>query len=364
LLSTATRTLRDLGEREILNQLIIPRFPAIANQVGKTGDDCAVLPAPPTGQLLVMTTDPCPTPVVCLLETPNFYHYGRMTVLINISDLAAMGAEPLGIMISTVMPEKMPVAEYERFLEGVADASSEWNCPVVGGNIKDGPFFTASGSALGSVAPEYLLRRTGMGIGDHVCVVGEMGLFWAACLARLFPSRFTDNTHDAILNKALYKPDAKIMEGRALADSRLVTACIDSSDGVGSCLYELAAANTLDIIIRSSSIQSHPAVESVANAVDIDVRKLMLSWGNWELVCTIPASAVREARVIIESLGTPFYDIGEVQAGKGNVWLEESGGMELLANFASERFSQTSVFTHGLDAYYQYLRTQQLTIRD
>lgn len=362
LLDTTALTLKDLGERGILSQLIIPRFPAVTNLVGRTGDDCAVLCTPSRGRVLTMTTDPCPTPVVCLLESPDLYHYGRLTVLINVSDLAAMGAEPLGILIATVMPEEMSVAEYERFLEGVADASSEWSCPVIGGNIKDGPFFTASGSALGSVATECLLRRTGMGIGDHVCVVGEMGLFWAACLARLLPSRFTENTHDAILSKALYKPNAKIMEGRALADSRLVTACIDSSDGVGSCLYELSAANTLDIVIRSSSIRPHPAVESVAKAVDIDVRKIMLSWGNWELVCTMPASAVRKARVIIESLGTPFYDIGEVQAGNGNVWLEESGSMELLANFASERFSQTSVFTHGLDAYYEYLRTQPLTM--
>lgn len=362
-MSTATRTLRDLGEREILNQLIIPRFPAIANQVGKRGDDCAVLPAPPAGQLLVMTTDPCPIPVVCLLETPNFYHYGRMTVLINVSDLAAMGATPLGILISTVMPEQMTVPAYEGFLNGVSDASVEWSCPVVGGNIKDGPLFSASGSALGCIPAECLLRRIGMEIGDHVCVVGEMGLFWAACLARMFPGCVADNAHDEILNHVLYRPQAKINEGKSLAQSRLATACMDSSDGVGSCLNELATANTLDIVIRSSAMRPHQAVESVARAVDIDARKLMLSWGNWELVCTIPARAVTKARKIIESLGTAFCDIGEVQAGSGKVWLEEADRIELLTNFSSERFSQTSVFSHGLDAYYEHLRSQPLTIR-
>jgi thiamine-monophosphate kinase len=297
-----------------------------------------------------------------MLESLDLYHYGRLTVLINVSDLAAMGANPLGLLVSTVMPEEMPVADYERFLDGVAEASHEWSCPIIGGNIKDGTAFTAAGSALGTVEADCVLRRIGTSPGDHVCIIGEMGLFWAAVLVRFLPELSTNKYFREILDDALYKPNAKIKEGMALARSRLATTCMDSSDGISNCLYELALVNKIDIVISSDSLLAHPVVKNVAELAKIDPRKLMFSWGNWELVCTIPAQAVKAAKVLIESLGTPFYDIGEVHTGSGKVWLRENGRTGLLTNFASERFSQTSFFTHGLDAYYEYLRNATLTI--
>src|SRR5436309_761620 len=109
-------TLRDLGERRIVKELIAPRFPQSEDQMMGIGDDCAVIPMCSPDQVLVMTTDPCPTPVVCLIEREDYYHYGRLTALINVSDLAAMGAKPIGLLISTIMPEDMRVADYERFL--------------------------------------------------------------------------------------------------------------------------------------------------------------------------------------------------------------------------------------------------------
>src|SRR5712671_5686858 len=111
--------LRDLGERRILREIIYPRFSSFDGQIVGIGDDCAILPSPPIGHALVVTTDPCPTPVVCMVERPDMYHYGRMTILINVSDLAAMGAQPLGIVVSTVMPEDMSVREFDRFLDGI-----------------------------------------------------------------------------------------------------------------------------------------------------------------------------------------------------------------------------------------------------
>src|SRR5258707_7017553 len=123
-------TLGKLGERRIVDELVRPRFPS-SNVIVGIGDDCAVLPPAKPDELLVFTTDPCPIPVICLLGETDFYHYGRMTVLINVSDLAAMGARPLGLLISTVMPEDMLIADYERFLDGAAEASAEWSCPVV-----------------------------------------------------------------------------------------------------------------------------------------------------------------------------------------------------------------------------------------
>ncbi|NEQ55132.1 MAG: thiamine-phosphate kinase [Leptolyngbya sp. SIO3F4] len=357
------QTLGDLGERRIVRELIFPRFPKAEGHIMGIGDDCAVLPNLPADQNLVITTDPCPTPIVCLIETPDYFQYGRLTMLINVSDLAAMGAKPLGIVVSTVMPEIMPVADYERFLDGLKDASHEWSCPIIGGNIKDGPEFTATGTAIGAIKHECMMRRMGAKSGDRVCVIGEMGLFWAALITRLLPDISLDISHHHTLDKSLYRLSARVKEGQALAEARSVTSCMDSSDGVGACLQELASVNQVDIVIDSQSLMPHPSVKQVAARAAIDVRKLMLSWGNWELVCTVPSQNVDRVRQLIEGLGTSFSDIGEVAHGTGKVWLNEGSKLDLLNNFSSERFSNRSYFTHGLEAYFDFLKTEPIVIQ-
>jgi len=352
--------LRDLGERRILREIIYPRFSSFDGQIVGIGDDCAILPSPPIGHALVVTTDPCPTPVVCMVERPDMYHYGRMTILINVSDLAAMGAQPLGIVVSTVMPEDMSVREFDRFLDGISDAADEWSCPVLGGNIKDGPEFTSTGTAIGSVEPSKAMRRFGARVGDHVLVIGEMGLFWAAVLTRIENGAVTA-LRTEILDNALYRPVAKLAEGRALAGSGSVTACMDSSDGVIGCLQELAAVNRMDIIVNSRALAPHPDVAEVAASAEIDPRKLMLSWGNWELVCAVRPEQVSTIKNLMASLGTKVSDIGEVSKGKGNVLLLDGDRHKRIRNFASERFCPTSTFTHGLGAYLDFLRKESLT---
>jgi len=311
-----------------------------------------------------MTMDPCPTPVICLVETPDLYHYGRLTALINVSDLAAMGATPVALQVSTVMPEDMPIKVFEQFLDGLADASREWSCPIVGGNIKDGSVFSATGAAVGYVKEENIMRRLGAEPGDQVYVIGEMGVFWAAVLSRITAGIQLEESAKSRLDKALYSPSPMIREGMALAESKGVSACMDSSDGVTGCLFEIARLNSVDIILDGKSLQPHPAVSQVAAAVEIDSRKLMLAWGDWELVCTIPKSKVKKVTDILADLGTKFYQLGEVRQGSGKVWLHDEGQKKLLANLASERFSGISYFTHGLDSYVRFLRSQPLVKND
>jgi thiamine-monophosphate kinase len=354
--------LRDLGERRIVDELIKPRFPKPNTCHISIGDDCAVVPSPLDQELIVITTDPCPTPVICLLEPPDYYHFGRLSMLINISDIAAMGGNPIGIVMSTVMPEKMTVEDYERFLDGLEDASQEWSCPVLGGNIKDGHEFTATGTAFGAVHPELIMQRVGARPGDRVCVIGNMGFFWAAVVNRLMPHITLDTQNEKILENSIYNITARLQEGRLIAKSRSITSCMDSSDGVGSCLQELAIRNNVDILIESESLKPHPAVLELATLAEIDFRKIMLSWGNWELVCTVKPNRVAQVKSIIEGIGSSFYNIGALSQGTGKVWLVNNGQKAILNNFSSDRFSNSSYFTHGIDAYFDHLRNSPITI--
>ena len=317
------------------------------------------MPAIAPGEHVAVTIDPCPVPVVCLLDGMDYYHYGWLTAVINVSDLAAMGARPIGITVSTVMAPEMKVGDFERFLDGLVAATSAFECPVLGGNIKDGEHFDAVGSAFGSVDPTKAMRRTGLRESDRICVVGEMGLFWAAVLSKL---NAKDSDLPPSLRQSLYRPVPRVQEGQALASTGAVTACVDSSDGVGACLRELAVRNGVDLVIDAPSLWAHEDVSRIASALDVDARKLMLSWGNWELVCGIRRSRLGAAQDAVAARGGTMRDIGEVTSGNGIVWFKDASGLAPLADFASRRFAESSYFTHGLESYVTTLREQSLTV--
>ncbi len=353
-------TLAELGEQGILEQLVVPRFQSENAHGPVIGDDCAVVPPPEPGELLVSTIDPCPRPVVFELGDVDFWYFGWLTMLINVSDLAAMGATPMGLLVSTVMPGSMTAADYDRFLQGLSDAGRTWFCPVLGGNIKDGPEFTATAAAFGRVRADRVLRRTGAALGDAVCVVGSSGLFWAAVLRALHGTAvpLLAPDEEAALSGALRRPVAQVRAGQLLARTGGLTSCTDASDGLGSALSELARLHRADVVVASDALAPHPAAARVADALGVDPRKLALSWGNWELVCTMPPGRLAAVR---EALGpTAIRRVGTIRPGPGRLVLEQDGRSRPLADFGSRRFDARSTFSHGLKPYAELLMEGEL----
>ena len=343
--------LSDMGERQIVLNLIANRFPEVKNNF----DDAALVPIKEGFDNLVISTDPCPTPVVCILKGRDLYKYGIMTVLINVSDLASMGATPAGILVSTVMPEDMLANDYVRFLDGVEDACRKYNCPLIGGNIKDGREFTANGTAFGFANNESAMKRSGAKPGDSVCIIGDMGLFWAS-IAMLKNGFKLDEEIVEVLKKALDSPEAKLQEGIELANCGQVNSCMDSSDGIVACMREIAKASNVDIIIDDKLITPHPAVRKLSELTGIDHRNFMFSWGDWNLVCTIPRGSISDVQNALEKIGTKINVIGNVVAGNGKVSYLYGGQQHTMNNnFSSERFCGTSMFTHNIEPYYDLL---------
>lgn len=352
----AGATLSSLGERGILESVILPRVSRSKAGAHGIGDDCAELLSAELDEILLITTDPCPTPVVFELGDRDYWHFGWMTILINVSDLAAMGGAPVGIVVSTVMPEDQCVGDYDRFLEGLTAAADTWGCPILGGNIKDGPDFTATGTAMGTVSAQRVMRRIGAQSGDLVFVVGNMGLFWASVLAKVGRDdlELTADTREC-LHEALHRPVARLAEGRVLSSLGVVSSCMDASDGVSGCLSEIARVNSLDIVIENDLFTPHSAVREVAEKLDTDFRKLMLSWGNWELVFTAPPSAHADIERLAKAHNMPVQVLGYTREGNGQVLLETDQKIYRMTDFSSQRFAATSYFTHGIKSFSTWL---------
>ena len=171
----------DFGERRIIEEILRPRYEA--QGVNHFGEDCAFV----TGSFdrtgtIVATTDPCPEPMAYVLGFSDLYYRGWLLATINLSDLAAEGARPLGLLTSLTLPNETTIEQFVRLLDGIDDCCKLSETCVVGGNLKEGRRIELTGTAIGLCEKDRFLLRSGCRPGDLIVVVGDLGLFWAGVL--------------------------------------------------------------------------------------------------------------------------------------------------------------------------------------
>ena len=233
--------LDELGERRIIDEILRPRYGIPASTY--FGDDCArvVEASSIGGGTVVATTDPCPEPMATVLGFSDPYYRGWLLATINLSDLAAAGARPLGLLTSLILPNETTTDELVRLLDGIDDCCASNETRVIGGNLKEGLKIDVSATAIGFCAMGNCLSRTGCLDGDAIVVVGDFGLFWAGVLAVQHKLLTGSNEHDLLRN--ILTPMPKVRVGWQIALNHLLTACLDNSDGLYASLAQLAASN-------------------------------------------------------------------------------------------------------------------------
>jgi len=337
--------LDELGERRIIRDLLAPRYRSGALNFG---DDCARLAVPSGSGELVLTTDPCPPPMAAELGFDDWYYRGWLLATINLSDLAAAGAEPLGLLTSLVLPGTTTVGEFQRLLDGLDDCCREQHCSVIGGNIKEAPRLDIAATAVGHCSGAPPLGRSGAKVGDFVVLLGELGRFWAGALA-LRRGLITADPDHPLLEPVL-TPRPQIGIGRISRERGLLTAAIDNSDGLYPSLAQIAQASSVGLELDASGMEFAQDVRAMANRLDVDPVRLALGWGDWQLVGTTSPHTLDELRVAAAEQSVACSILGRVVDGD-EVVLQHLGRRGSLLRLDSERFTAGSWFLAGLDAY-------------
>lgn len=218
------------------------------------GDDAAVL-APPLGQELVWTTDEQVEGVHFRREWSAFAGYaafGRKAIGAGVSDLAAMGASPLGVLVGLALPELEPGA-LDALAAGLGEALARCETPLLGGNLTRHPDrLELHVTALGAVTPGRALRRDAGRAGDRLFVSGPLGLARAG-LRWLLAGGDPHEPALAPALAALLGPTPRLPLGRALAAEPRV-ACLDLSDGLARDLPRLARASGLRAVVDPAAL--------------------------------------------------------------------------------------------------------------
>lgn len=343
--------LEDLGERRIIDEILRKRYGQIEGE--HFGDDCAFVAQVShlTGRI-VATTDPCPMPMASLLGFTDLYYWGWLLATINLSDLAAAGARPLGLLTSLILRNDTHVDDFIRLLDGIDECCSASSTRVVGGNLKEGEKMDLTATAIGICKTDSTLSRTGCKQDDLFVALGDLGLFWAGVLS--LRNGLIPVSEQEVLLRNVLKPTPKVRLAQELASRRLLTACLDNSDGLYPSALQLAHANSCQVCLRFDTVKFTPEVSAAASRLQVDPVRLAVGWGDWQLlVCCDPAN-LTELINVSQSYGIPATVIGKIRSGAG-VMLEYQGTSGQMAEIDSERFTKASWFTSGVDGYISQL---------
>jgi len=327
-LQIIVKKLSDLGERKAIR--LISNILSRGDEAVGIGDDCAALDF--GEEYLLISTDMISKKThVPEIMTP--WQIGWFVVAINLSDIAAKGGKPLGLVLSLGLPGDTSVSFLEELTRGADECATTYRTSIIGGDTKENPSVTICGTVFGTVKKDEFMSRKGTKPGDIVAITGTLGKAGAGYYAIQ-----SSIENDEIL-KGLLEPKPRINEGIALAREKVVSSCMDISDGLSSSLYQLQELNNVGFEIAKEKIPlSRMLIKLAREDENLDVYKYCLHFGgDYELLLTIPPSEFEKAQRNVEKTGSYLTNIGQVTKGN-EVCIIDDNVKKILPNEGYEHF--------------------------
>ena len=292
------------------------------------GDDCALL-AVKSGQQLAISSDML-VEGRHFLPTVNPAYLGHKALAVNLSDLAACGAQPKAFLLSLALPEVVPqwLSEFSKGMWALADAH---HCDLIGGDTTRGPLNICI-TVLGEVPQAMALLRGGAKVGDDIYVSGHLG---DARLA-LEVFRGTLSVPQEVFEAArlrMDKPTPRVELGLALRG--IAHSAVDVSDGLLGDLQHILKASGVGAEIDTQQVLSTMASGPSSGLKPDDLLRLTLAGGDdYELVFTAPENQRQAIASASASSATPVTRIGKITA-QPHLSLLDNNGQSLPHSFES-----------------------------
>ncbi len=321
--------------------------PVLAEPDLGIGDDAAVL-TPPAGRQLVVSTD-------ALTEDVHFRRnqippamLGRKVLLVNLSDLAAMGAEPWVCLLSLVLPSEQARSSYAvRLLEGFLAETRKWAVDLVGGNLTRGSIVQISATILGTVHPGRALSRDTCRAGESIFLVGRLG--YAAMGRQILqatdfekPPASEEELWEALHDNrsagfvtSLLLPEPRVPAGLWLRTESLANCMIDVSDGLVSDLQSIAQASFVDIVLQNQPLEvlRSEAGEKMA------LQRILNGGEDYALVFSCPRGEEERLRTQFPGEFGPLLRLGEARDTEApSVWLDDGENHTVLTPQGFDHF--------------------------
>lgn len=285
------------------------------------GDDSAVLAGLSRSQRFLCTTDLLIERVHFDLRFTSPYLVGKKSLAVNLSDIAAMGGDPLFYTVSLAIPKKQVTRFIREFYKGLHHLATEYKVTLIGGDLSDSPsdIFICL-TVLGKAEKNEVIYRSNARSGDQIFVTGTLG--GSATGLRLLKTSYRLKSAKADIRRAIaahLSPTPRCDVGRWLAENRLPSSMIDISDGLSTDLHHLCRESRVGAVIYEDLLP----ISEVTRALEKNPTAVATGGGeDYELLFTVPAKKVRHLVAKYPSRLPPITRIGEIlnkQSGVGIV---------------------------------------------
>jgi len=308
------------GEDRLIQRFFAP----IATHPGALGlaDDAAFI-KPPPGCDLVLKTD-------AIIGGVHFFaddaaqSVARKALRVNLSDLAAKGAKPLGFLLSLALPKEIGDDWLSGFAEGLRADAVLYGCPLFGGDTDRTPGpVTISIAMVGSVPEGTMVRRAGAQAGDRVFVSGTIGdAALGLVLRKGAPWTLSDAQRQHLLSRYLLPQPRNALAEAVRAHA---SAAMDVSDGLAGDFAKLCRASKVAAEIEVGRVPLSEAAKAVLAAEPALLETALTGGDDFEIVCTVPAGKAASFRAAAQAAKVAVTEIGEIKAGEGARFVGAAG---------------------------------------
>ena len=310
-------TVADLSERELVARIRSRLPPAPSWLVVGIGDDAAVV-EPARNRLDVLTVD-------SIVEGIHFDRrfvppeaIGHRALAVNLSDLAAMGAEPRLALLSFALPPALPCSDFDAITSSIIRLADKHHVHVAGGNLTRSPGpLVVDITVTGTAKRRKILTRHGARPGHDVYVTGTLGA--SASGLQALASYHNDTlptTLEPCIRRYLY-PEARTRCGLLLGRNRAASACLDLSDGLADGLHRISEASGVGMLIDAGTVPIEPGARDWFMDRGLDpVLQAMSGGDDYELLFTVDPRRRSRLVSVTRHGGAPLTRIGSCTAEK------------------------------------------------
>jgi thiamine-monophosphate kinase len=324
------------GEFDVIHQFFAPLAAGMPGALGLTDDACTYLPVP--GEELVLTADALVADVHFLSSDPPDL-VARKMLRVNLSDLAAKGARPVGYLMTVAIDATVTSAWLAEFAAGLARDQQEFGIHLMGGDtIKTPGPLSLSLTAIGAVPTGRAMRRHGARPGDRLLVTGTIGDGYLGL--RILRNEWLELpfAHRDFLAARYQVPEPRLAFGQQVMAAGLATAAMDVSDGLVADLAHIAETSGCGAVIRADKTPlSAAATEILAENPGL-LMSLITGGDDYELLLTARPEAVPQIQAIGAQLGLGVTEIGEMTADGAVRVIDRDGNALELAQRGYQHF--------------------------
>ncbi len=312
--------LAELGERKAV-EIIISLLDRTPHAFPPPGDDVSGWDLG-DGLVAVLKTDM----LVASTDVPpgmDYYQAARKAVVMCVSDMAAKGVKPLAALVSLGLPPEMSEEALKALSRGLNDAARRYGIFVIGGDTNECPDLVIACFLFGMGLKDKMVLRSGARPGDVLAVTGDFGWTYLGLRALLEGLELPGELEEKAL-RAVLVPEARLEAGLALAEAGVLTASIDSSDGLAWSLHELSRASGVGLLVEELPLP--PEIVRASPKLGIDLFEACFYGGEeYELVMTVKPDRLEEAIELASEAGVKLRPIGRAIKGTG-VWFRGPDG--------------------------------------